>query len=144
MSDLNSSYFGARSIPEPNSGCWIWEGCINTSGYGWMSHRKRSMAAHRYSYAVHCGPIPNGMMVCHRCDNRLCVNPDHLFLGTNADNMADMATKCRGTAKLSISDVIEVRRQRETGATIYAIADRFNVSPSNISYIVRHKSRRSI
>ena|ERR1035437_1750037 len=95
------------SIPEPNSGCLIWTGSIRENGYGQISLSKndpirqttntkgRMFAAHRVSFELANGPIPDNLSVLHRCDNRLCINPDHLFLGTHNDNMVDMMSKGR-------------------------------------------------
>lgn len=91
-------------LPEPNSGCWLWTGPLNWNGYGRVTvgPRKR-VRAHRFSYEVHKGPIPDGLQVLHKCDVPCCVNPEHLLLGTFADNMNDKMRKGRQArgAKLS-------------------------------------------
>lgn len=89
-------FIASRSIPEPNTGCWLWLGALTIGHYGHVKVGGRLWVASRLSYTVHVGPVPGGMFVCHRCDTRQCVNPDHLFLGTNQDNMDDMRAKGRG------------------------------------------------
>lgn len=87
------------STPEPNSGCWLWDGSLgsNGSGYGslWIKSAQKRVPAHRASYTAFFGDIPDGKVVMHRCDTRSCVNPDHLSLGSYRDNAIDAHRKCR-------------------------------------------------
>jgi hypothetical protein len=112
---------------------------VNTVGYGevWDYVDKKTVLAHRQAYAEAFGPIPEGLCVLHKCDNRACVNPEHLFLGTKKDNAVDMARKGRVTGqKLSCEQVREIV-QRIPKATQQEIADDFGVDRSLISRIKR-------
>lgn len=92
---IQKELFWSRTIPEPNSGCHFWLGASNKRRYGFMCFDGRSQKAHRIAWLLTRGPIPQGLRVLHRCDMPECVNPDHLFLGTQADNVADMESKGR-------------------------------------------------
>lgn len=80
---------------EKTETCWLWTAALNNSGYGAFAFEGSRWLAHRFSYFIHKGPIPTGMYVLHRCDSPRCVNPDHLWIGTQADNMRDCAEKGR-------------------------------------------------
>jgi hypothetical protein len=137
--------------------CWLWTGWADIDGYGAMAFgHNKSIRVHRYSYMLQFGEIPKGLSVCHRCDVRNCVRPDHLFLGTSADNNRDMALKGRSAsgerhisrlrpeltlrgerhpmAKLNKEDVDYIRSQPRGGK---ALADRFGISYGHLKRIRR-------
>jgi len=120
--------------------CWNWLGAGKGNGYG---HTSRG-PAHRVSYELFVGPIPEDLDVCHKCDNRACVNPDHLFLGTRAENMADMKAKGRGAGgcrkHLREDHIQEIRRRLAAGVPQAEIARTMNVNRGTVSAIKQGKS----
>lgn len=142
--------FDAKYIPEPMSGCWLWT-AANTGekqAYGTIRMGKKNQLAHRLSYELHCGEIPDGMQVLHRCDNSFCVNPEHLFLGTTTDNMRDMQEKGRkvvlsgldhGMTKLNPVKAFEIRWYAAIGTKHKTIAEMYDVSRPLVSMVVRNE-----
>jgi len=132
--------------------CWGWEGATAGKGYGVIgiggALEKRQIGAHVASYMIHVGPVPAGMCVCHECDNPLCVNPVHLFLGTYSDNLQDMVRKRRRVwvgvpgannpnAKLTDGDVAMIRsRFAAGGITRAALAVEYGVSGTHIGRLI--------
>ena len=149
---------------ERTDGCWLWRGATTLRGYGTLGvgsmrdGTRRHAMAHRVSYEIHFGPIPDGLFVCHSCDNPPCVNPAHLFLGTPAQNTADMHAKGRGvvpvspavsgeqvsTAKLTTAQAIEIRQLYDAGGGLRGIAGKFGISRAQVCNIGRRKAWRSL
>lgn len=136
-----------RTVIDERTGCINWIGSTAFGGHGQLrTKNKRSVAAHRVSWEHHNGPIPAGMKVCHHCDNPPCVNPDHLFLGTQADNMRDMIKKGRNrrgathhNAKLSDARVIEIIL---ANGTQREIAKQFGVSQTYVGQLKQGLRRK--
>lgn len=136
------------SYVEKTKNCWLWTGSQQGTGYGTFGVTKRiRKLAHRYAWELTHGIIPDGSKVLHKCDVRNCVNPDHLFLGTNADNSADMVSKGRhsfgeksASAKLNTTDVLEIMRMLSLKCTHQSIADTYNVSIGTITAIALGKN----
>ena len=120
-------------------GCWWWTACRIKHGYGMLSVFGKNRAAHRMSWVLHRGSIPEGMLVCHSCDNPGCVNPAHLFLGTQKDNIRDCLAKGRMGRKLQDDDVREIRAAVAGGHTQVSQAKKYRVSKVAISCIINRK-----
>lgn len=151
-----------KVIPIPWSGCWIFMGALNDSGYGIVGKGGRGSGndrAHRVTYQYFRGPIPDGMFVCHHCDVPSCCNPEHLFLGTNNDNMRDCREKGRASkpprnphvvgvvhpgAKLDDEKVRLIRELRREGWTLQALADKFGVGDVTIHHITKRNRWRHV
>ncbi len=130
---------------EKTETCWNWTGTITKRGYGYATINGRRIHAHRLSYFYHYGELPEGLVVCHTCDNPKCVNPDHLFLGTQADNMQDKVNKNRhlfgekhGMSKLTEKDVLFIRSLEKPN---YAqLGRQYNVCPETIAHAYKRET----
>ena len=149
--------------PHMESHCWVWEAGKFQSGYGAFRIYGKNYRTHRVSFFLESGPIASGLNACHRCDNRACVRPDHLFLGTDADNIRDACSKERmprgenhharlrpdrmargeavGCAKLTDESVREIRRRYAAGGiSQIALAREFGVTKSTAGCVIRRKN----
>lgn len=133
--------------------CHLWTGYTQPNGYGYVNAAGRSIAAHRLALALTGIAVPKGKDVCHRCDVRNCVNPDHLYVGTRKENMADCSDRGRHNkplgeahwrAKLSRSDVENIRNLRAKGTKVVTIAKAFGVTHPTISRICRRVWRKEV
>lgn len=143
--------FEAKTIAVPESGCWLWtaatngRGAVKGAGYGnyYDPVRRRLMRAHRYAYERYVGPIPDGLHVLHKCDVSICVNPNHLYLGTNKQNMEDKSTRNRAPdqrgvrnprALLSQEDIERAWALWKKGLSQEKVAAIFGVHQTTISH----------
>lgn len=148
--------------------CWEWQGAlVQNCGYGRISNNYKNIYVHRYAYELLCGPIPDGLFVLHHCDNPMCVNPVHLFLGTHQDNMNDMKLKNRkatgenhwthvkpaqvakgekcSKTKLSVAQVYEIREKYKPHQYgFHKLANEYGVSHQSIKYIIERKNWKHI
>jgi hypothetical protein len=151
-----------KRIVIDDKGCWLYQGYRMKSKaghkYGWVWFNKTNMGAHRASWIVHYGEIPDKLFVCHKCDVPNCLNPDHLFLGTAKDNVQDMISKSRNApsafigkngekhsqAKLNVKQVIEIKEMLNKKVSFSKIASLYNVSKSTIGSIKCGKNWASV
>jgi len=136
----------------PNN-CWIWKGAKSSGGYGCFGYNGKIYTASRLAYQFHYGDYDQSLLVCHKCDVRHCCNPNHLFLGTNVDNMQDMLKKGRNKAylgesnfksKIKNENVFEMISLRQSGLSYPEIGKRYGISPEQVSNICRRKNWKHI
>jgi len=153
ISDDLKKRFWEKVLKASANECWNWTASVAGKGYGQIKvpKQRRQLYAHRLSYEMHKGEIPDGMLVCHRCDNPRCVNPKHLFLGTGADNLGDMAAKDRHLYgerntehRLSEKDVHCIFDLSEAGLSQHRIAKRIGVGQPQVGRILRGERWRHV
>jgi hypothetical protein len=138
---------------DKTDGCWEWTGTLNGKGYGQIRINGRYVKAHRYSWILHNGNSIDGLLVCHKCDNTMCVRPEHLFLGTQSDNMRDCVEKNRfdirlgeenPVSRLKNVDIPKIRVMLSRGDSLRKIARLFNVHHKTIFNISHNIYWRSV
>ena len=141
----------AGTVAHPN-GCWEWAGCKDGCGYGRINRDGKLVRLHRAAWEKENGDIPEGMCICHHCDNPSCINPSHLFIGTQKDNMRDRARKGRynnagednNSAILKTSDVLVIRERIKKGDTCYSIGREYGVTGEAILAIKHHRTWKHV
>lgn len=131
------------SMPCPATGCYLWTRTLSTRGYPRLV-ALGEIYGHRVAWVIKGGPIPAGMVVCHRCDVPACVNPDHLFLGTQTDNMRDCSQKGRAAVILTDEQVRSVRKLALAGANRTHLAALAGTSRRHVHRILRSETRRHV
>ena len=128
--------------------CIFFNGTINSMGYGVLKvggRKGKLLSAHRISFRLFNGPIKKGREICHRCDNPKCINPNHLFMGTHEENMADFASKLRHpNSKFTPEEIVDIRRRYASGESSRRIASEFGVSHKTILYIKSKKGWKHV
>lgn len=144
--------FEDKFEPITETGCWVWIAGSTRTGYGRHYVNGTTVYAHRHAYELWIGPIPNGLYVLHKCDNPSCVNPQHLFVGSHLDNVADMIAKGRnsgnhkgvgeanGRSKLSAPEVKSIRQRYKNGESQTALSREFDLGVTAINKVVTYKT----
>lgn len=152
----NKVYFGNTRVVKPDpvtviftrfnineNNCWIWTGSVHRDGYAKHDIKGKTVQVHRFLYETFYGPIKKGLLYCHKCDVKLCINPAHAFIGTHQDNATDMVQKGRSMigeknnrSKLKTNDIIEIKKMNKSGIKGIEIAKKFNVSKHAIYRII--------
>ena len=162
LTQAQQERFWSHVLKADGDACWLWQ--ASGQRYGKIKYSGRFYSSHRMAYHLAHGPIPDGLLVCHKCDNQKCCRPDHLFAGTNADNQQDMLAKGRENRacginhgsktmphkfdgsqnrKLTAESVAEIRRRYALGGvTQQQLADEYLVSQVNISVVLKYKTWR--
>lgn len=135
-----------KVLKDPNhvDCCWVWSASLHPEGYGRFGMNGKTQKAHRASYEIYKGSIPDGYCVCHTCDNPACVNPNHLFLGTVAENNADKTRKGRAAKKLDADMVMEIKSKLTGGSSLNSLANLFDVSRAMIIKIKYNRSWKGV
>ena len=155
---LGHNGFGKRPIKDrffarvkKGDSCWEWSGIPRRGGYGQIMVQRQRWFSHRLSWTIANGKIPDEIFVLHKCDNPICVNPDHLFLGTAEDNAQDSVAKGRssrgernGMAKIKADDVVEMRRRYFSGETQVALAKTYKIDRGHLSKVVNGLSWKHV
>lgn len=136
---------------DKSSQCWNWTASKGRGGYGQFRFNGKIVRAHRFSYAEKFGAIAEGLFVCHTCDNTSCVNPDHLFLGSDTENKSDMYSKKRHVfgenhpnAVLSKETILDIRTDVDNGLSQRVIAKKYDTQRSQVSLIANRKRWNSV
>lgn len=153
MISIDAETFWSR-VRKSKDGCWLWTLSQSTHGYGQQWHAGKIWRCHRLAWVLTHGPIPKGQCVCHRCDNPLCVRIDHLFLGTQRENLRDMLKKGRRRprsigqwigsrnvrAKLTENDVRAIRSEYAAGSSLRKLSAKFGIAHTAIASVLHRRT----
>jgi hypothetical protein len=148
MTDSTIDRFERKFVRGPTTDCWLWNAAVNKGGYGIFLFGGRNITAHRAAYKIYVALVPDDLFVCHRCDNRRCVNPNHLFLGSATENMTDRDAKGRQAkgsdfkrSKLNQAAIVEIHQSRLPDTVL---ARKFGVTKGAINHVRHRRNWRHI